>query len=185
MVDRSWWQFHRSEGFLRSCDLETNLERKLCTKKLECSRPGLTMDNLPIQPGNYRHNVNSEVVHTCLIEEACPGGNRTGDALCAYGYEGPLCAVCSVGFTTSTVSGLCRECDAMLSPEEFHYMFMICGFMALFAVVMRVRRVFMCCGSATYWLLSRLDLSKFKVIFIVCLRHLQPLAISERRDAVV
>ena len=50
-------------------------------------------------PGGYRFDESTEIVRDCLMgERACPGGNGTGDALCARGYEGPLCAVCSEGF---------------------------------------------------------------------------------------
>ena len=70
-----------------------------CPKQLDCSSSGRTLANLPIKPGGFRFDESTEIVRDCVMgERACPGGNGTGDALCARGYEGPLCAVCSEDF---------------------------------------------------------------------------------------
>ena len=81
-----------------------------CTKRLDCLRSGRTLANLPIKPGGYRFDETTEIVRNCLMgERACPGGNGTSDALCARGYEGPLCAVCSEGFILGR-GNKCIEC---------------------------------------------------------------------------
>ena len=89
-----------------------------CSKRLDCLSSGLTMNNLQIVPGGYRFDESTEIVRDCLMgERACPGGNGTGNALCARGYEGPLCAVCSDGFILGR-GNKCIECassDAIAS----------------------------------------------------------------------
>ena len=81
-----------------------------CSKRLDCSSSGLTVNNLQIVPGGYRFDESTEIVRDCLMgERACPGGNGTGNALCARGYEGPLCAVCSEDFILGR-GNKCIEC---------------------------------------------------------------------------
>ena len=81
-----------------------------CSKQLDCSSSGRTLANLPIKPGGYRFDETTEIVRECIMgERACPGGNSTGNALCARGYEGPLCAVCSEDFILGR-GNTCIEC---------------------------------------------------------------------------
>ena len=89
-----------------------------CSKRLDCLSSGLTMNNLQIVPGGYRFDESTEIVRDCLMgERACPGGNGTGNALCARGYEGPLCAVCSEGFILGRGNKCigCASSDAITS----------------------------------------------------------------------
>ena len=62
-------------------------------------------------PGSYRFDEDTEVLRECRMgAKACPGGNGTGDALCARGYEGPLCGVCESGFILDSSGSECIEC---------------------------------------------------------------------------
>ena len=89
-----------------------------CTKRLDGSRSGRTLANLPIKPGGFRFDESTEIVRDCLMgERACPGGNGTSDALCARGYEGPLCAVCSEGFILGR-GNKCIECASSSAIES-------------------------------------------------------------------
>ena len=84
-------------------------ECKACSKRLDCSATGVALANLKIKPGSYRWSADSEVVRDCRMgARACPGGNGTGAALCARGYSGPLCGVCSKDFILS--GSKCIEC---------------------------------------------------------------------------
>lgn len=51
----------------------------------------------------------SSVVSACLVEDACKGGNSSGDMLCAGGSRGPWCEVCADGHF-AVAGGLCEEC---------------------------------------------------------------------------
>ena len=68
-----------------------------------CHSVGNELATLEIEAGYYRTAPESREVYPCTLgESACPGGKRTGDELCAEGYEGPLCGrlvqgVCEVG----------------------------------------------------------------------------------------
>ena len=69
------------------------------------------MSNLPIREGYYRHDVTTDRVRECPMgARACVGGNRTGDTMCADGYDGPLCASCRPGFILGTSRTKCVEC---------------------------------------------------------------------------
>ena len=47
---------------------------------------------------------------------ACIGGNGTGNALCAVGYTGPLCAVCASGHIMNTFGHVCDHCSHRPTP---------------------------------------------------------------------
>jgi hypothetical protein len=80
---------------------------KDCTKKNGVT--GCYGDVIAVSAGYWRRHNTSEAVLDCLGDvNGCAGGNVTGDALCAAGYQGPLCAVCADGYYSS--SGLCEAC---------------------------------------------------------------------------
>ena len=55
-------------------------------------------DELLAKPGWWRSAEEAQRVFACPTKSACLPGNATGDAACAEGYEGPVCAVCASGF---------------------------------------------------------------------------------------
>ena len=55
-------------------------------------------DELLSKPGWWRSAEEATNVFACPVKNACLSGSATGDAACAEGYEGPVCAVCSSGF---------------------------------------------------------------------------------------
>ena len=67
-------------------------------------------NQLHLQPGYWRRHEDSHKVMECLLGvNSCPGGINTGDAACADGYGGPLCASCVEGYYKS--QGHCLPCD--------------------------------------------------------------------------
>ena len=72
------------------------------------------MKNLPIEPMKWRSSLNSSFLEDCPFDEACVGnvGNET-ESVCADGYEGPLCAVCSSSYSAKGSGQLtvCEKCD--------------------------------------------------------------------------
>ena len=63
----------------------------LCPEGSNCDSLGNELATLSIITGYFRAFSDSKEVYMCALEEACRGGNQTGDDLCSQGYEGPLC----------------------------------------------------------------------------------------------
>ena len=50
-------------------------------------------------------------IRACLNVEACLSGTVSGNAACAAGYRGPLCAVCAEGYVVERAADrTCRRC---------------------------------------------------------------------------
>ena len=65
-----------------------------------------------VDRGYWRINQLSNTLLTCPMGiVACAGGNGTEDKLCAVGYTGPLCAVCSNGFLKNSFKHACNKCE--------------------------------------------------------------------------
>ncbi|CAN0394727.1 unnamed protein product, partial [Ectocarpus fasciculatus] len=47
----------------------------------------------------------------CPHRDSCGGGSGTGDALCLDGYEGPVCGVCSDGYSYRASTQQCEPCS--------------------------------------------------------------------------
>lgn len=69
-------------------------------KNLAAVLPALGIDDV-----QYPHPIPTP--HQCPREEACKGGL---DSPCADGYEGPLCAVCSLGYYRQQKT--CKQCPS-------------------------------------------------------------------------
>ena len=68
--------------------------------------------DMDLKEGYWRISAGASTILTCILPAAgCLGGWETGDASCATGYEGPLCAVCENGFFLTTSSYTCESCD--------------------------------------------------------------------------
>jgi len=95
---------------------------------MDCSRPGITVANMPIMRGGWRMSNATSTVYACFNPQACAGsmnasadstsGRRlsaasastSGDALCAAGHAGFLCGSCVENWYGYTDSALCTEC---------------------------------------------------------------------------
>ena len=70
-------------------------------------------DDMKLKKGHWRISAAASTISTCILpSEGCQGGWETGDASCADGYKGPLCAVCADGYFLSTSSYSCEACDS-------------------------------------------------------------------------
>ena len=90
-------------------------EELLCIKCPEggvCDDSGTTLKNLPIKPMKWRTSPKSDFLEDCIFTDACIGniGNET-ESVCAVGYEGPLCAVCSNSAKGTGQLTTCEKCD--------------------------------------------------------------------------
>ncbi len=65
--------------------------------------------DLRSSPGWHRSSPDAEALFACPLRGACEPGNATGDAACAPGYAGPVCAVCAAGYRRW--GGECAPCD--------------------------------------------------------------------------
>ena len=75
----------------------------------------INASSLTVKPGNWRpKNGKLSDVYECPITEAFPGGNGYDSELCAIGYGGVLCAVCSEGYVATP--DRCAICDSLNTP---------------------------------------------------------------------
>ena len=72
-----------------------------------------TLETLPLQRGFWRTSNSSDNVRSCMVKEACVGGEEV-DGYCRDGHGGPYCNVCEDGYNND-VLGLCVECEETLS----------------------------------------------------------------------
>eukprot|EP01041_Mallomonas_annulata_P001620 gene1620-3135_t len=64
-----------------------------------------------VSPGYWRASSDAATLVQCPFgSRACIGGEVPGDRACAFGYEGPLCAVCADGFRLYSFGNECRSC---------------------------------------------------------------------------
>ena len=104
-------------------------------------KAGMNVSTLDLKGGYWRTSPASSDVLPCLGEHHCAGGNET-ENLCEYGYEGPLCAVCSNGFA-SVGSGADMHCN-VCEGSAFLTIAVGCSIIAL--AILGI--VFWCCRSA-------------------------------------
>ena len=90
-------------------------------------------DELLAKPGWWRSAEEAQRVFACPTKSACLPGNATGDAACAEGYEGPVCAVCASGFRQW--GRACVPCD-----DEATYALPIFGMVAFSAFLWYIFR---------------------------------------------
>ena len=78
----------------------------------KCHPKGVTCPEMSreliVDPGYWRTDLMSVDILQCPIKSSCIGGNET--ELCATGYEGVKCTVCSDGYWFSTADQACRHC---------------------------------------------------------------------------
>ena len=88
-----WWKWRNETSKFRYKTFINNLLQSL---------PALGKDDV-----QYRHPIPKP--YQCPEEKSCEGGL---DALCAHGYEGPLCAVCSSGYFKQF--NTCKQCPSKM-----------------------------------------------------------------------
>ena len=92
-----------------------------CPDGTECNRVNQDLEDLPIKDGFFRFTPTSHFVYECPYADGCRGvaesGNTSntsyqtfGNVLCAEGYHGPLCAVCSSGYGFTQDTSKCEKC---------------------------------------------------------------------------
>ena len=98
-------------------------------------------NEIVIAQGYWRRHGYSSAVLACLLDPtSCMGGSTTGQASCALGYEGPLCAVCSTGYyLTNTACQPCQGSDA-LSDATIAYIASFGFIILLIWIVLRYAR---------------------------------------------
>lgn len=109
----------------------------LCTNCVDISGIDDCYSNqIFVSSGYWRRYPYTTAVMKCRYARSCIGGNGTGDSLCAQGYEGPLCSVCSAGYFG--VDDVCIRCSSshFMTPTLIGYvcMFSLVLLVALLAV---------------------------------------------------
>ena len=95
-------------------DGSEGLECKICPDKFTCKK-GSTIQTMSINAHYWRENVNTLDVYKCKNHLACKGGevvNTTND-LCQPGHSGPICDVCTKGWSKD--DGVCLKCPENMS----------------------------------------------------------------------
>ncbi len=104
-----------------------------CPDHTDCTENNQGLGNLPIKRYFFRFTSTSHKIYKCPYHDACLGSNArsnldsnitadnktmtnqtAGNALCADGYHGPLCAVCSQGYGFTQGTSKCEKCDKKL-----------------------------------------------------------------------
>jgi hypothetical protein len=75
-----------------------------------CDGPGNKIESINMRPGWWRSGPESKDVRSCPLAEACIGGNRSFESVCATGYNGPLCSQCAHDFFRGWASQACERC---------------------------------------------------------------------------
>ena len=88
-----------------------------CPIGADCNSNGATLKSLPVMSNFWRSSINSSNLEMCESEESCR--NDT----CVEGYEGPICSVCSDGYSVNA-KGDCRECEWFGLNFTFYF---VCG----------------------------------------------------------
>lgn len=92
-------------------------------------------NEIELEQGYWRWDANTQAVLTCrYASSSCVGGLGTGDGVCATGYEGPLCAVCSQGYFQ--VDGGCEICSSSNQITGGVVLLIVLLFMALLGVAL-------------------------------------------------
>lgn len=69
-------------------------------------------DQISLKKGYWRIHEDSHEILTCpWSDRSCRGGTAVGNDLCAPGYEGALCAVCSDGYHYTRSTQSCEPCE--------------------------------------------------------------------------
>ena len=79
-----------------------------------------------LKEGFWRRTDVSEVIHPCGLH-GCVGGNGTGDSLCAVGYQGIMCSICSDGYHWVDESSACEVCsgEKLFSPSFIIFLMIV------------------------------------------------------------
>ena len=93
-------------------NLDNNIISCLACPPLALSCTG---DLILLHPGTWRWNFYATTIWTCPYPAGCIGGNATGLAACAIGYEGVMCGVCSAAFYLSSDGTSCLPCTGSSS----------------------------------------------------------------------
>ena len=110
-------RYYSTEGSLRceSCRAESYWDGggcEACPKGFDCSEgPYNELETVMVHAGFYRFTNTSVDAYECPLA-TCLRTNRSSSPLdqCMEGSEGPLCAVCSPGYTLDRGSLACTSC---------------------------------------------------------------------------
>ena len=139
-----------SQGGSDSCVLcpngQVTLERG-STECVNCPR-GASCKNTSsviVKESFWRPEGNPYAIFECRVQQACLGGSKFGDRLCAEGYIGPFCAVCDVSYFLAW-TGMVNECK-MCNENRNYIPTMIIGV------------VLVTCAALVAWLCIKTELN--------------------------
>ncbi|CAI2364782.1 unnamed protein product [Moneuplotes crassus] len=142
-------EYQTSDGKCNECSIKTySLEWNstscdACMANAECQGK----DHVEVSPGYWRKNLTSTHVAHCLREKSCLGGfnpSRENPVDCEKGYEGFLCAKCSVSENEKYHPSTNFECSKCPSPilnafEFIGFQIIALGFI-YFIIIINIRK---------------------------------------------
>jgi hypothetical protein len=97
-------------------------------------------NHIVVEPDYWRRYETSSVLLECPLIGACLGGEVTGEASCAEGFEGVLCAVCSVGYYLDTDANSCLLCEGSSLLTPTFIIILCCLYVLLVLLCIRLYR---------------------------------------------
>ena len=97
-----------NDGVCKSCALTINGD----PDSYQCKTNGVTLENIPISGGYWRHSTSSLDIKKCFHEDSCIGGSdiSNADDYCESGHMGPYCDVCEDNYGRG-VGKSCFRCN--------------------------------------------------------------------------
>ena len=95
-------------------------------------------DTIILEPGTWRWSEHATTIFECPYPAGCLGGNATGQASCALGYQGALCGVCSEHYYTSSNGDECLPCtgSGSISSSQIFIIAVIGAFLFIFVSIL-------------------------------------------------
>jgi len=107
-----------------------------CHPGMICVDAGVELKTVRLRSGYFRFTETSKQVYQCHTGN-CEGGrmNASGTEICREGSSGPLCGVCTSGFSYDWVTNQCAPCATAVRPAKYVFG----GFVVLWVMLSYLR----------------------------------------------
>jgi hypothetical protein len=108
-----------------------------CPDGSVCDSVGVSFETLTTKDGWWRQDNSSLEFYRCILPEHCEGGRESE---CGANREGPVCANCKDGFTSSTGISPCEPCPSQgesIGMTIFFLLLIVLVLLCMYAIVLR------------------------------------------------
>ncbi|GMH73197.1 hypothetical protein TL16_g06118 [Triparma laevis f. inornata] len=102
---------------------------------VSCDPVGLTLASLPLKDGYWRSSSQSDNIVKCEIDQSCVHASPEDN--CTIGHTGPICSVCTEGYSKNAV-GVCKSCSSASVSIGFYTLCVVLGITALYFVLRKI-----------------------------------------------